>query len=164
MVRAVSFTLNGTAKQITVDDDRSLLWVLRGDLGVTSVKYGCGDDRCGACAVIVDQQAVRACRVPMREVAGKQVLTVEGLSPNGKLHPIQNAFLGHVAFQCGFCTPGMILSAYALLLKNPKPTRENIIEAMDGHLCRCGSYTRIIDAIQEVAGTLPAAARKGGAA
>jgi aerobic-type carbon monoxide dehydrogenase small subunit (CoxS/CutS family) len=162
MVRSVSFTLNGTAQQLTVDDDRSLLWVLRGDLGVTSVKYGCGEGRCGACTVIVDQQAVRSCGMPVREVAGKQVLTLEGLSPNGKLHPIQEAFLGHVAYQCGFCTPGMILNAYALLLRNPRPTRENIVEGMDGNLCRCGSYTRVIDAIQEAAATLPAAARKGG--
>jgi nicotinate dehydrogenase subunit A len=163
MVRTVSFTLNGTPQQLTADDERSLLWVLRGDLGVTSVKYGCGEGRCGACTIIVDQQAVRSCCMPVREVTGKRVLTLEGLSPNGKLHPIQESFLGHVAYQCGFCTPGMILNAYALLLKNPRPTRENIIEAMDGNLCRCGSHTRVIDAIQEAAGTVPAAARKGGA-
>lgn len=162
MVRSVSFTLNGTSKQLTVDDERPLLWVLRGDLGLTSVKFGCGENRCGACTVIVDDQPVHSCTVPLRDVAGKKVLTLEGLMPNGKLHPLQEAFLGHLAFQCGFCTPGMILNAYALLLKKPKATREEIIQAMDGNLCRCGSYTRIIDAIQETAGTLPAAP-KGGA-
>ena len=117
MERPISFTLNGQATRITVDDDRMLLWVLRSDLGLTGTKFGCGEGLCGACTVIVDNQAVRSCSTPVKDVAGKQVLTIEGLDRDGRLHPIQEAFAKHHAFQCGFCTPGMILSAYALLAR-----------------------------------------------
>lgn len=158
MRRSISFTLNGKAVQLTVDDDRMVLWVLRYDLGLTGTKFGCGEALCGACTVIVDQQAVRSCVTPVKEVAGKHVLTIEGLSAEGRLHPIQEAFLNHNAFQCGYCTPGMIVSACALLLRRAHPTREEIIRHMDDHLCRCGSYTRIVDAILEAAGST-----KGGA-
>ncbi len=159
MVRTVSFTLNGKPTRVTVDDERMLLWVLRDDLGLTGTKYGCGEGLCGACTVIVDNEAVRACVLAMRDVEGKRVLTIEGLSAGGKLHPIQDAFLKHHAFQCGYCTPGMILSAYALLLKTPKPTRAEIIRHMDDNLCRCGSHVRVIDAIQEAAGAARGGAR-----
>lgn len=159
MVRTVSFTLNGKPTRVTVDDERMLLWVLRDDLGLTGTKYGCGEGLCGACTVIVDNEAVRACVLAMRDVEGKRVLTIEGLSAGGKLHPIQDAFLRHHAFQCGYCTPGMILSAYALLLKTPKPTRAEIIRHMDDNLCRCGSHVRVIDAIQEAAGAARGGAR-----
>ena len=154
MRREISFTLNGKPAIITAEDSRMLLWVLRYELGLTSAKYGCGAALCGACTVIVNGQAVRSCVTPVKEIAGKQVLTIEGLSADGRLHPIQQAFLNHHAFQCGYCTPGMILSAYALLAENPHPTREEIIRHMDDNLCRCGSHTRIVNAILE-------AARKG---
>jgi len=158
MQRTISFTLNGKPARVMVDDERMLLWVLRHDLGLTGTKFGCGAAQCGACTVIVDMQAVRSCVLPMKEVAGKQVLTIEGLSQGDRLHPIQEAFLKHDAFQCGYCTPGMILNAQALLMRTPRPTREQILKEMDGNLCRCGAHTRIVDAIQEVA-----AAGKGGA-
>jgi carbon-monoxide dehydrogenase small subunit len=151
MQRTISFTLNGKPARVTTDDERMLLWVLRSDLGLTGAKFGCGAGLCGACTVMVDKEAVRSCATPIAQVAGKRVLTIEGLSQDGRLHPLQEAFLKHHAFQCGFCTPGMILSAYALLLKTPRPTRAEIIRHMDDNLCRCGSHTRILTAIQEAA-------------
>lgn len=152
MERMISFTLNGKPTRITLDDKRTLLWVLRGDLGLTGTKFGCGEGLCGACTVIVDKKAVRSCTVAVGDIAGKQVTTIEGLSQDGRLSPLQNAFVKHHAFQCGFCTSGMILNAYALLLKAPKPTRDQIIKGMDDNLCRCGSHMRVVDAIQEAAG------------
>jgi aerobic-type carbon monoxide dehydrogenase small subunit (CoxS/CutS family) len=125
-----------------------LLWVLRTDLGLTGTKYGCGKAMCGACTVIVNDRAVQSCMTTIRSVKGKNVLTIEGLSKNGKLHPIQEAFVKHDALQCGFCTPGMILNAYSLLMRNPEPTREEIIEGMEDNLCRCGAHIRIIRAIE----------------
>jgi len=151
MQRTISFTLNGKPASLNVDDERMLLWVLRSDLGLTGTKFGCGWSLCGTCTVVVDNEAVQSCQTPMRDVNGKQVLTIEGLGENG-LHAVQQAFLEHHAFQCGFCTPGMIMKAYALLLNNPKPTREQIIEHMDNNLCRCGAHVRIVDAIQQAAG------------
>jgi len=159
MQRTISFTLNGKPTRVTVDDERMLLWVLRYDLGLTGTKYGCGIGLCGACTVIVGKEAVRSCSTPVKDVAGKQVLTIEGLSKDGKLHPIQEAFLKHHAFQCGFCTSGMILDAYALLQKTPRPTRAQIIRHMDDNFCRCGSHHRIVEAIQEAAGARPGGAR-----
>ena len=156
MERTITFTLNGKPARLTVDEDRMLLWVLRYDLGLTGTKYGCGAALCGACTVIVDKEAVRACSIPMKDVAGKRVLTIEGLG-QGQLHALQQAFLEHHAFQCGFCTPGMILNAYALLLKTPRPTRAQIVAHMDDNFCRCGSHVRILAAIEEAAGV------KGGA-
>ncbi len=151
MQRTISFTLNGKPTRVTVDDERPLLWVLRSDLGMTAVKFGCGHALCGACTVVVDRRAVRSCSTPVKDVAGKHVLTLEGLEQQGHLHPIQDAFLKHHAFQCGYCTPGMILNAYALLMANPRPTRADIIRHMDDNLCRCGSHTRIVAAIQDAA-------------
>jgi aerobic-type carbon monoxide dehydrogenase small subunit (CoxS/CutS family) len=156
--RTISFNLNDKPVRATVEDGRMLLWVLRCDLSLTGTKFGCGSALCGACTVLVNDQPVQSCATPVKDVAGKRVVTIEGLSRDGRLHPIQQAFLKHHAFQCGFCTPGMILNAYALLLKKPKPAREDIIRHMDDNLCRCGSHTRIIAAIQEAA-----AAMKGGA-
>jgi aerobic-type carbon monoxide dehydrogenase small subunit (CoxS/CutS family) len=153
MIRTVSFTLNGKPVRVTVDDERMLLWVLRNDLGLTGTKYGCGEALCGACTVIVDKEAVRSCVTAVKDVAGKQVLTIEGLGASGKLHPLQDAFLRHHAFQCGYCTPGMILTAYALLAKTPRPTRAEIIRHMDDNLCRCGSHVRVLDAIEDAART-----------
>jgi nicotinate dehydrogenase subunit A len=159
MERAISFTLNGKPARVTVDDERALLWVLRSDLGLTGTKFGCGISLCGACTVLVNDEAVRSCSVPVKDVAGKRVLTIEGLGSPDHLHPIQEAFVKHNAFQCGYCTPGMILNAYALLLKKPRPTRDEILQHMDDNLCRCGSHTRVVDAIQEAAGASKAGAR-----
>ena len=151
MMENVSFKLNGKPTRLTVDSERMLLWVLRTDLGLTGTKYGCGKALCGACTVIIDDRAVRSCVVPVGSIKGKNVLTIEGLANNGKLHPIQEAFVKHDALQCGFCTPGMILNAYSLLLKNPQPTKEDIIQNMDYNLCRCGAHLRIIRAIESAA-------------
>ena len=157
MERILSFRLNGKLTSLKVDDQRMLLWVLRSDLGLTGTKFGCGEALCGACTVIVGNAAVRSCVTPAGAVEGKQVLTIEGIGQNG-LHAVQQAFLSHHAFQCGYCTPGMIVSAYALLLKTPRPTREQIVKHMEDNLCRCGAHGRIIEAIQEAA-----VAKKGGA-
>jgi carbon-monoxide dehydrogenase small subunit len=159
MERSISFTLNGKAASVTVDEDRMLLWVLRSDLGLTGTKFGCGQALCGACTVIVDNQAVRSCSTPVKDVAGKQVLTIEGLARGDRLHPIQEAFAKHHAFQCGFCTPGMILSAYALLAQKAQPSREEIVSQLDDNLCRCGSHPRVLDAIEEAAAALKGAIR-----
>jgi aerobic-type carbon monoxide dehydrogenase small subunit (CoxS/CutS family) len=158
MQRTISFTLNGKPASVATDDGRMLLWVLRSDLGLTGTKFGCGEGLCGACTVIVDQQAVRSCSVPIKDVAGKRVVTIEGLANGDKLHPIQEAFLKHDAFQCGYCTSGMLLNAYALLLKTPHPTHAQILQHMEDNLCRCGAHVRIVEAIQEASG-----AAKGGA-
>ena len=151
MNETISFKLNEKSVSLTTDSERTLLWVLRTDLGLTGTKYGCGKALCGACTVIVDGKAVRSCVVPVRSIKGKKVLTIEGLARNGKLHPIQEAFVKHDALQCGFCTPGMILNAYSLLLRNPQPTRREIIEGMEYNLCRCGAHLRIIRAIESAA-------------
>ena len=150
-MRDVSFTLNGKATRLTVDPERMLLWVLRDDLGLTGTKFGCGQAVCGTCTVLVNNQAVTSCSTAVGEVEGKQVLTIEGLAKDDKLHPIQEAFVAHNAFQCGYCTPGMILGAYALLLKNPKATRADIVGQLDSHLCRCGAHGRILQAVESVA-------------
>jgi aerobic-type carbon monoxide dehydrogenase small subunit (CoxS/CutS family) len=156
----VSFTLNGKPVRLTVDEDRMLLWVLRDDLGLTGTKFGCGQALCGACTVLVDNEAVRSCALSMREVRGRRVVTIEGLARGDRLHPIQEAFVKHLGFQCGYCTPGMILGAYALLRKRPKPTRAQIIAHMDDHLCRCGAHGRIVEAVESAAAAMTA---KGGA-
>jgi aerobic-type carbon monoxide dehydrogenase small subunit (CoxS/CutS family) len=129
-----------------------LLWVLRTDFKLTGTKFGCGEGFCGACSVLVNNEPVRSCQFPIANIDNKEVITIEGLISNhGKLHPLQAAFVEHDALQCGFCTPGMILTAYGLLLKNPSATRKDIIEGMDENLCRCGAHTRIIQAIQSAA-------------
>ena len=158
MIRAVSFTLNGKPVRLDVDDSRMLLWVLRYDLGLTGTKFGCGMALCGACTVLVDDEPVRSCTTTVKEVEGRRVLTIEGLSRGETLHRVQQAFLEHHAFQCGYCTPGMILAAYALLLKKPKPTAADITAALEGNLCRCGSHVRVVQAVQDAA-----VAPKGGA-
>jgi len=151
MEQTIQFKLNGRPTRLTVDGDRLLLWVLRTELGLTGTKYGCGISLCGACTVVINKEAVRSCQIPMKEVQGKEVITIEGLSQSGSLHPLQKAFLQHAAFQCGFCTSGMIMNAYALLLKNPKPTKAQIIDVMENNLCRCGSHLRVIQSIQTAA-------------
>ena len=148
MVKTISFKLNGKPTRLKIEGERKLLWVLRTDLGFTGTKYGCGVNQCGACTVIVEKEPVKSCQMPVEAVDGKEVITIEGLGGNGKLHPLQEAFMEHDALQCGFCTPGMLMKAYALLLKNPRPARQEIIESMEDNLCRCGAHTRIIRAIQ----------------
>jgi len=147
--------VNGVERPISLDRDRSLLYVLREELGLTGTKYGCGEGECGACKVLVDGVAVRACMTPVGEVVGRSVTTIEGLADGERLHPVQQAFLDAAAFQCGFCTPGMILTVVALLERNPHPDEGEIRAAMDGNLCRCGGYLRILAAIHDASQQLP---------
>ncbi|MGI9951485.1 (2Fe-2S)-binding protein [Moorellaceae bacterium AZ2] len=142
--------VNGKEYQVRVKPHKRLLDVLRDDLHLTGTKEGCGIGECGACTVIMDGRAVNACLVLAASAEGKEIYTIEGLEQDGKLHPLQEAFMRHNALQCGFCTPGMIMSAKALLDKNPHPTREEIKEAISGNLCRCTGYQQIIEAIEEV--------------
>jgi len=151
MIETIKFKLNNEPVSLEVDSDRILLWVLRADLGLTGTKYGCGQSLCGACTVLVNKEAIRSCSIPLKDVRGKDIVTIEGLSKNGGLHPLQKAFIEQGSFQCGFCTPGMILTAYSFLLKNSKPTDSEIIKAMNGNLCRCGAHVRIIEAIKSAA-------------
>jgi aerobic-type carbon monoxide dehydrogenase small subunit (CoxS/CutS family) len=157
MAKPIRFTLNGKTTTVEVDEDRMLLWFLRTELGLTGAKFGCGEGFCGSCTVLVDGAPERSCQLPMRSVAGRKVVTIEGLAKNGELHPVQAAFVEHDALQCGFCTPGMILSAYALLLETPQPTRQQILDHMEANLCRCGAHVRIVEAIESAA----AGMRKG---
>ncbi len=147
MIETIEFRLNGEPVKLDVDGERLLLWVLRHDLGLTGTKYGCGKAICGACTVLIGGRPLRSCRIPVRDVRGKDVMTIEGLARGGKLHPLQEAFVAEGALQCGFCTPGMILTAYGLLLEKPEPTEAEILEGMEGNLCRCGAHGRIVKAI-----------------
>lgn len=151
MEETIRFTLNQKPITLTVNTDRMLLWVLRTDLGLTGTKYGCGIAHCGACTVLLNKRAVRSCVLPITSVQDQEVVTIEGLAQNGKPHPLQNAFMDHDALQCGFCTSGMILTAYSLLQSNPQPSESDIIKGMDKNLCRCGAHIRIIQAIQTAA-------------
>ena len=151
MKQTISFNLNNKPVSVEVNGDESLLSVIRTNLDMTGTKYGCGLGHCGSCTVLIDKEPVRSCMVYIEDVAGKDILTIEGLAKNGELHPVQKAFVKHDALQCGYCTPGMIMNAAGLLNRNPEPTREEIIEGMEENLCRCGSYLRIIDAIQTAA-------------
>jgi aerobic-type carbon monoxide dehydrogenase small subunit (CoxS/CutS family) len=151
MKETIDFRLNGKPTKLEVEGDRTLLWVLRTDLGLTGTKFGCGASLCGACTVVVNKEAIRSCQVSVKEVRGKDVITIEGLAAGKNLHPLQKAFADHDSLQCGFCTPGMIMTAYALLLKDPKLTRAQILAGMEQNLCRCGTHKRIIEAIESVA-------------
>lgn len=151
MKEAIQFSLNGKAVQLETEPDRPLLWVLRGDLALTGTKYGCGEGYCGACTVLVDGQAERACLLSIGGVAGKNVTTIEGLAEGGKLHPVQQAFMDHDALQCGYCTPGMILTAVDLLNRNPQAGESDIVNGLEANLCRCGAHKRILEAVQSVA-------------
>ncbi len=141
--------VNGVDHPLSLDRDRSLLHVLREELGLTGTKYGCGEGECGACKVLVDGVAVRACMTPVGEAVGRSVTTIEGLAHGDRLHPVQQAFVDTGAFQCGFCIPGMIVATVSLLNRNPRPTEAEIRAALDGNLCRCGGYLRIIEAVQQ---------------
>jgi aerobic-type carbon monoxide dehydrogenase small subunit (CoxS/CutS family) len=148
MLRSVVFDLNGRRVISSTDEDRALLWVLRTDFSLTGTKYGCGIGACGACTVLVDGKATRSCVTSLKDIAGKAVITIEGLTQNGQLGVLQRAFIDNGAFQCGYCTSGMILAAAALLRETPQPSRDAIVAAMDHNLCRCGAYQRIVAAIQ----------------
>jgi len=143
--------VNGQEREVSAPPQQPLLWVLRDDLQLTGAKYGCGEGQCGACTVLLEGKAVRSCITPLSAAAGKKVTTIEGLARAGMLHPVQQAFLREEAFQCGYCTPGMILSAVALLSANPSPSEEAIMKTMNGSLCRCGTYPRIVAAVREAA-------------
>jgi aerobic-type carbon monoxide dehydrogenase small subunit (CoxS/CutS family) len=151
MPNITALNVNGKKLKVDVDAQTSLLSVLRNDLDLTGTKYGCGEAQCGACTVLVDGQQARACVTPVGRVAGKQITTIEGLEKNGQLDPLQEAFLKADAMQCGYCTPGMIMSGLALLNKNSSPTRDQIVQHMDRNVCRCGTYLRIVAAIQMAA-------------
>jgi carbon-monoxide dehydrogenase small subunit len=151
MKQSISFKLNNKPVTVEVNGDESLLSVIRTNLDMTGTKYGCGLGYCGACTVLIDKEPVRSCMMYIEDVAGKEVLTIEGLAQGEELHPVQKAFVEHDALQCGYCTPGMIMNATGFLLKNPDPTREEIIEGMEDNLCRCGAHVRIIEAIQTAA-------------
>ena len=154
MEKIYRFKLNGKDVSLTSSSERMLLWILRSDFGLTGTKYSCGEGFCGACTVLVNNEAVLSCQYPIQNISEKGVITIEGLQQNGKLHSLQTAFMQHNALQCGFCTPGMILEAYSLLLKNPQPSSKEIVQAMERHLCRCGCYNRISQAIQTAARTM----------
>jgi aerobic-type carbon monoxide dehydrogenase small subunit (CoxS/CutS family) len=151
MPNITALNVNGKKMPVNVDARASLLNVLRNDLNLTGTKYGCGEAQCGACTVLIDGQPTRSCVTQVGKVAGKQILTVEGLEKDGQLHPLQEAFLRADAMQCGYCTSGMIMSGVSLLSKNAKPTREEIVRHMDGNICRCGTYQRIVNAIENAA-------------
>ena len=143
--------VNGSEAAVRADGEKTLLGVLRDDLGLTGCKPGCGEGQCGACTVLLNNKAVRSCRTPLSTVQGKQITTIEGLASNGKLHPVQQAYLKEDVFQCGYCAPGMVMSTVALLRENPNPTEAEIIQFMNGNICRCGTYPKIISAIQDAA-------------
>jgi aerobic-type carbon monoxide dehydrogenase small subunit (CoxS/CutS family) len=143
--------INGKKYSIQADPQDSLLGVLRHDLDLTGTKYGCGEGQCGACTVLLDGKAVRACQTPVSAAAGKPITTIEGLEKAGKLHPVQEAFLKVDVFQCGYCASGMVLSTVALLRQHPKPTDQQILDFMNGNICRCGTYPLIVKAIKEAA-------------
>ena len=151
MEETIRFKLNDKLTTLTVDGERKLLWALRTDLGLTGTKYGCGEGHCGACTVLINNEAVRSCQTEVREVQGQEVVTIEGLGNPDRLHPLQKAFLEKDALQCGYCTPGMILTAHAFLRNHPHPATADIVRGMDANLCRCGAQNRIIQAIQTAA-------------
>ncbi len=158
MRETIQFTLNGRKVTLDTDGDRTLLWVLRSDLGMTGPKYGCGEGLCGSCTVLINDEAMPSCQMRTTDAAGAELVTIEGLAGNGRLHPLQEAFIEKGAFQCGYCTPGMILKAYSLLKANPNPSAEDIVWGLEDNLCRCGAHVRIVEAIQSAARIL-----KGGA-
>jgi aerobic-type carbon monoxide dehydrogenase small subunit (CoxS/CutS family) len=157
MTDTIAFKLNDKSVRLNVDGDRPLLWVLRTDLGLTGTKYGCGEGHCGSCTVLVNQRATRSCLLKVRDVKDKEVVTIEGLAQDGKLHPVQKAFMAHDGLQCGFCTPGMILTGVSLLTFNPQPTEPQINQGLEQNFCRCGAQVRIVQAIQAAAAEMKGA-------
>ena len=148
MSRITALNVNGKKLQVDVDSEASLLSVLRDELSLTGSKYGCGEGQCGACTVLIDEQNVRSCITPVGRLAGKHITTIEGLEKDGRLHPLQEAFIKADAMQCGYCTSGMIMSGVALLNKHSQPNRDEIISHMNRNVCRCGTYQRVLAAIE----------------
>ena len=153
MPNVTTLNVNGKKLSVDVDSQTPLLYVLRDHLNMTGTKYGCGEAKCGACTVLVEGQQMRSCVTPVSRASGKQITTIEGMEKDGRLHPLQEAFLKADALQCGYCTSGMIRAAAALLNKNAKPSHDEIVKHMDGNVCRCGTYARIVNAIEIAAGT-----------
>jgi aerobic-type carbon monoxide dehydrogenase small subunit (CoxS/CutS family) len=150
MKQVIQFTLNGEPLKLESEPGRPLLWVLRGDLALTGTKYGCGEGFCGACTVLVNGQAERACILSLEDVSGKAVTTIEGLATGDTLHPVQQAFIEHDALQCGYCTSGMVMTSVALVAGNPQASKAEIIAGLDANLCRCGAHKRILEAVLSV--------------
>jgi aerobic-type carbon monoxide dehydrogenase small subunit (CoxS/CutS family) len=150
MPEAIQFSLNRQPIRLETDPERPLLWVLRGDLELTGTKYGCGEGMCGACTVLIDGSAERSCLLTVGYVAGKEVTTIEGLASGDELHPVQQAFVAHDALQCGYCTPGMVLTSVALLEQNPRASEAEIVAGLDANFCRCGAHKRIVQAVRSV--------------
>jgi aerobic-type carbon monoxide dehydrogenase small subunit (CoxS/CutS family) len=148
MARSIEIVVNGVRHPVEAEPARTLLTVLRDELDLTGTKYGCGEGQCGACTVMIDGVATRSCQTGIAVAAGKRITTIEGLEQNGRLHPLQQAFLDVDAMQCGYCTAGMIMSSAALLAKNPQPSDADILQAMQGNVCRCGTYSRIVEAVK----------------
>jgi aerobic-type carbon monoxide dehydrogenase small subunit (CoxS/CutS family) len=151
---SLTLIVNGSKRSVEAASQESLLSVLRDRLSLTGTKYGCGEGQCGACTVLLDGRAARSCRTSVAEAAGKKILTVEGLEREGRLHPVQRAFLDHEAFQCGYCTAGMIMATAALLESNRSPSDEEIVGALTGNICRCGTYPRILAAVRQASGAM----------
>ena len=160
---ALVLNINGSDRQVDAPPDDFLLYVLRDRLQMTGTKFGCGEGQCGACTVLIDGRPVRSCRMPVSQAVGKKITTIEGLEQNGKLHPVQQAFLDQEAFQCAYCTSGMIVAATSLLRHTPHPTDDQILTAMNGNVCRCGTYSRILMAIKQAANAHPSKSSQGGA-
>ncbi len=157
MPKPYTLNVNGSDRKVSVDSDRSLLSVLRDELDLTGSKYGCGEGQCGACTVLLDGEATASCQTKVGEAEGKPIITIEGLATDGRLHPLQQAFLDNAAMQCGYCTPGMIVRGVGLLMKNPDPSEEEILQHMEKNICRCGTYPRIVRAVQQAAAALKSA-------
>jgi aerobic-type carbon monoxide dehydrogenase small subunit (CoxS/CutS family) len=157
MAEKIQFQLNGKNVEVQAEANQTLLWVLRTHFNLTGTKYGCGLGYCGSCTVLMDDDPVRSCAILIEDVANTKIVTIEGLEKDGKLHPIQQAFVDNDALQCGFCTPGMIMNAVGLVSRNPEPTRQEIVDGMEDNLCRCGAHNRIIDAIASASKTMKGA-------
>jgi nicotinate dehydrogenase subunit A len=158
MARVIELEINGARRQVDADPDETLLNVLREQLDLTGTKYGCGEGECRACTVLLDGQPRHSCITPVGLAAGKRITTIEGLERGGQLHPVQQAFLEEQALQCGYCTPGMILTASAFLASHPDPSEQEIVQFMEGNICRCGVYPRIVAAIRRAAKTMRSSA------
>lgn len=150
-MREITLNLNGADHKVNVADDDLLLYVLREKLDLTGTKYGCGEGQCGACTVLIDGRPSRSCRMSIGNAAGRKITTIEGLEKDGKLHPVQQAFIDAGAFQCAYCTPGMIMSSVGLLQSNPNPSTSDIVQFLQGNICRCGTQPRIVDAVHQAA-------------
>src|ERR1700675_3682425 len=154
MAKPIELEINGKRHTVHCDPETPLLTVLRDELGLTGTKYGCGEGQCGACTVLLSGAPRRACQIPVSAAAAKPITTIEGLEKDGHLHPVQQAFLDAGAFQCAYCTSGMIMTSVSLLQANPHPSTEQIVQSLQGNICRCGTHPRIIEAVQRAAGTM----------